>query len=262
MSHLLRGCHKAKTIWVRLQSLPWWHAGDRIPLPQWLRSNMNNKHQVEDTQWPLIFLSALWNIWKDRNKEVFQAQHHTASVSTSRIIQQAQEIQDSLLNPIHPNNSIPRLTIWFAPLAGSLKLNTDGCSKGDPGQAGYGGLLRDEVGTWLWGYHGYLGSCTSLEAELWGLYRGLTIIMQKGLADIELDTDSQEARTLIIDGAASSCPYRALIEDANFLLRRCKCRISYIPREANKCVDGLANLGVSQSDHFVFLEEPPNVLHY
>ncbi|GMP61857.1 hypothetical protein CsSME_00024155 [Camellia sinensis var. sinensis] len=53
--------------------------------------------------------------------------------------------------------------------------------------------------------------------------------MQKGLADIELETDSQEARTLITNGAASSCPYRALIEDANFLLRRCKCRISYIP---------------------------------
>ncbi|GMP26896.1 hypothetical protein CsSME_00003146 [Camellia sinensis var. sinensis] len=85
--------------------------------------------------------------------------------------------------------------------------------------------------------------------------------MQKGLANIELETDSQEVRQLISDGAASSCPYRALIEDANFLLRRCKCRISYIPREANKCADALANIGVSQSEHFVFLDEPPNVLH-
>ncbi|XP_028068131.1 uncharacterized protein LOC114270746 isoform X1 [Camellia sinensis] len=30
-----------------------------------------------------------------------------------------------------------------------LKLNIDGCSKEDPGQAGYGGLLKDETGIWI-----------------------------------------------------------------------------------------------------------------
>lgn len=97
--------------------------------------------------------------------------------------------------------TLPRTYSDHSPLVvltqGKLKLNTDGSSKGDPGQSRYGGLLRDEAGTWLWGYHGYLGNCTSLEAELWGLYRGLTIIMQKGLANIEMETDSQLAMKLI-----------------------------------------------------------------
>lgn len=70
-----------------------------------------------------------------------------AHVSTARILQQAKEIQEAFQNPLHPNYSEPRLINWSAPFAGKLKLNTDGSSKGDPGQSGYGGLLRDEAGT-------------------------------------------------------------------------------------------------------------------
>ncbi|KAL7167322.1 hypothetical protein ACSBR2_037900 [Camellia fascicularis] len=73
--------------------------------------------------------------------------------------------------------TLPRTYSNHSPLVvfsqGKLKLNTDGCSKSDPGQSGYGGLLRDEAGSWIGGYYGYLGNCTSLEAKLWRLYRGL-----------------------------------------------------------------------------------------
>ncbi|KAL7161502.1 hypothetical protein ACSBR2_042045 [Camellia fascicularis] len=54
---------------------------------------------------------------------------------------------------------------------GKLEMNTDGSSKGDPGQSSYEGLLRDEVGTLIWGFYGYLDRCSSLEAKLWGIYR-------------------------------------------------------------------------------------------
>ncbi|CAL5378448.1 unnamed protein product [Camellia sinensis] len=84
--------------------------------------------------------------------------------------------------------------------------------------------------------------------------------MQKGMANIDIETNSQVASQLITDGVDSSSPYRALIDDVTFLLRRCKCRISYIPREANKCADALANMGVNQTEHFVFLDEPPSAL--
>ncbi|KAL6524492.1 hypothetical protein OROHE_016163 [Orobanche hederae] len=32
---------------------------------------------------------------------------------------------------------------WIAPPPGVMKLNTDGCAKGNPGLAGAGGVLRD-----------------------------------------------------------------------------------------------------------------------
>ncbi|KAL7224302.1 hypothetical protein ACSBR1_025708 [Camellia fascicularis] len=75
-------------------------------------------------------------------------------------------IREAFLDMLHPNFSAPKLTTWFCPSVDKLKLNTDGSSKRDPGQSGYGGFLRDEVGTSVWGYHGYLAHCTSLEAKL------------------------------------------------------------------------------------------------
>ncbi|CAL5357998.1 unnamed protein product [Camellia sinensis] len=63
---------------------------------------------------------------------------------------------------------------------------------------------------------------------------------------------------LIRDGTVANSPYRALIKDANFLLRCCQCTLKAIPREANQSADALANLGVNQHDHTVFLEDPPS----
>lgn len=82
--------------------------------------------------------------------------------------------------------------------------------------------------------------------------------MQKGLANIDIETDSQIAMKLIQEGADRTSLYRALIEDANFMVRRCNCSIQYIPRETNVCADALANLGVNQTEHLVFLDEPPS----
>ncbi|KAF5933851.1 hypothetical protein HYC85_030022 [Camellia sinensis] len=137
-------------------------------------------------------------------------------------------------------------------------MNTDGCSKEDPGQAGYGGLLRDETGTWIWGYFGKLGHCTSLEAELWDIYRGLTILFQKGTKDVVIESDSEQAINQLLHGPNQNSPYKALIEDAKFLLRRCSCSLVHTLRDGNKVADQLANLGVAQTEHVVFLEDPPD----
>ncbi|GMP65273.1 hypothetical protein CsSME_00026140 [Camellia sinensis var. sinensis] len=139
----------------------------------------------------------------------------------------------------------------------TLKLNVDGCSKGDPGQAGYGGLLRDDTGLWLWGFYGKLGHCYSLEAELWAIYRGLTILFQKGTKDVVIESDSELAINQLQNGPCLNSPYKAPIEDAKFLLKRCNCSLQYTPREGNKCADWLANMGVSQDKHVLVLEEPP-----
>lgn len=209
---------------------------------------MSSKVYAYNIQWPVVFATALWMIWKDRNKEVFENQTQPPHISVKSILNQAMEIQEAFVNMLHPNFLAPKPTTWSCPSAGKLKLNTDGSSKGD------------EVGTWVWGYHGYLGNCTSLEAELWDIYRGLTIIMQKGLSSIEIETDSQTAMELVRDGAAGNSPYQAIIEDANFLLRRYNCSIQTTPREANQCADALANTGVNQQEHLVFLENPPDCI--
>ncbi|CAL5338693.1 unnamed protein product [Camellia sinensis] len=178
-------------------------------------------------------------------------------INLKNIFLYVQEIDEVFLSPLYSPPAAPKLISWCCPTVGKLKLNTDGCLKGNPWQAGYGGLLRDEAGTWIWGYYGKLGHCSSLEAEIWAIYKGLTILFQKGSRDVQIEFDSEQAINQILHGPTQHSPSKALIEDARFLLRRSNSSLGHTLRERNKAVDRLANMGVAQNEHVVFLDNPP-----
>ncbi|CAL5438791.1 unnamed protein product [Camellia sinensis] len=67
--------------------------------------------------------------------------------------------------------------LW--PLSGNIKLNADGSSGGRSGFGGFGGLFCDEAGSWISCYYGRLENCTSLEAKIWAVYKGPTILLQR-----------------------------------------------------------------------------------
>lgn len=68
---------------------------------------------------------------------------------------------------------------WIPPTGGWLKLNTDGASRGNPGLATSGGVLRDEDGRWCGGFAVNIGRCSAPLAELWGVYYGLYVAWEK-----------------------------------------------------------------------------------
>lgn len=142
-------------------------------------------------------------------------------------------------------------------MSGKIKLNTDGCARGDPGKGGFGGVFRDEAGAWICGFFGQLDSCQSLEAEMWGLYRGLTIVLEKGMHEVIVETDSTSAAILLSEGPLKNCSFRSIVEDARHLFRRCNCTIRHILREGNKCADLLANKGADQMEQLVMVDDPP-----
>ncbi|CAL5397166.1 unnamed protein product [Camellia sinensis] len=76
------------------------------------------------------------------------------------------------------------------------------------GPNGFGGLIRDEKGAWICGYYGRMESCISLEAELWAVYKGLTIILQKGFNNMTVETDAQEVMKLLVEGLGEKHPYK------------------------------------------------------
>ena len=51
---------------------------------------------------------------------------------------------------------------WRFPPSGWHKLNSDGASKGNPGAAGYGGLIRNCSGNWMIGYATPVDICNAL----------------------------------------------------------------------------------------------------
>lgn len=139
---------------------------------------------------------------------------------------------------------------------GKIKLNIDESTRGDPGEGGFGGVFRDETGIWLSGYFRKLDSCSSLEAKMWGLYRGLTIVLEKGLHEVIIETDLSLTENLLTERPLQNYSFCSIIEDSRHLIQRCNCTIRSIMREGNKCIDILAKMGSNQTDQLVVMEEP------
>lgn len=54
---------------------------------------------------------------------------------------------------------------------------------------GYGGVLRDHQGFWIGGFSTNMGLRKVLEAELWGLFLGLKMTLDKGARRILVESD-------------------------------------------------------------------------
>ena len=80
---------------------------------------------------------------------------------------------------------------WCPPLQNSFKLNFDGASKGNPGSAGFGGIIRNHKGEYLLLFYGNIGWDTNNSAELEGLWQGLLLSQHYGFHPLEVEGDSQ-----------------------------------------------------------------------
>lgn len=163
-----------------------------------------------------------------------------------------------------PDGNVPlNLIRRFPPIAAGTKLNTDGRWYESNGKAGYGGLFREHMGKWLLDYHGKPSCSSCLETEIYGIYRGLTIILEKGLCNVCTDTDSLTGVELINEDYPACHPQQALIMDSKMLLTCTQTSLVHILRQANQSADHMARLGAEQTEEFVITEDSPqSVCHF
>lgn len=133
--------------------------------------------------------------------------------------------------------NLPRTYSDHSPMViytqGCLKLNIDGCARGDPVEGGFGGLFKNEDGEWVCGFYGKLWSCTSLEAELWRIYRGLTIALEKGFYGFIIEYHFSMAIEMLCNGAPPKSPFKSLVEDSRHLMQRCNGEAQHVCRKGN-----------------------------
>ena len=67
---------------------------------------------------------------------------------------------------------------WHPPPLGFLKYNIDGASKGNPINAGFGGVLQDDTGNILSIFHGHLGRATNNMEEVMAMEQCLDLLVQ------------------------------------------------------------------------------------
>ncbi|KAE8736080.1 Detected protein of unknown function [Hibiscus syriacus] len=67
----------------------------------------------------------------------------------------------------------------------------------DLGFASCSGIIGDSAGSWFVGLAKIVGSCSILDAELWGLFEGLRLTWDTGLRRILVESDSKDMITLL-----------------------------------------------------------------
>ncbi|MGW3787776.1 bifunctional RNase H/acid phosphatase [Micromonospora chokoriensis] len=125
-----------------------------------------------------------------------------------------------------------------------VTVEADGGSRGNPGPAGYGAVVRDsETGEVLAERSESLGTATNNVAEYQGLIAGLTAAAELGAAEVDVRMDSK----LVVEQMCGRWQIkhpglRPLAAQAAGLVGRfAAVRFAWIPRDQNRHADALAN---------------------
>ena len=86
---------------------------------------------------------------------------------------------------------------WKPPPFGFFKLNTDGSTRGNPGLASAGDLIRDHNGMWIDSFCKNIGFTYSMAAELWGLRNGLSLAKNLNIKKLLIETDAQTVTNVL-----------------------------------------------------------------
>lgn len=129
-----------------------------------------------------------------------------------------------------------------------LVLNTDGASKGNPGDAGIGVLLCDEQGAVVAEIGRYIGTSTNNVAEYTALIEGLKAAVDLGADEILVRSDS-ELMVRQIRGeyrVRNEGLQHMFVQARRAFLHFKKWRIEHVPREQNRRADELANIAIAE----------------
>eukprot|EP00253_Pinus_taeda_P003217 PITA_03217 len=156
-------------------------------LKKWRRNFSDN--EIINKTWALVPDFLIWDVWKEHKNKIFKSRKGSSQNIMAQILRQLKETVGTLIkNPpedqpkdtdVHillhlglqglvpqgKNMNVSHIIIdkdfWQPPPQGFMKCNIDGASKGNPGMAGYGGVIRDQKGFIKTIFHSHLGKATN-----------------------------------------------------------------------------------------------------
>jgi ribonuclease HI len=150
----------------------------------------------------------------------------------------------------------PRETGLFAgsepdakPRAAAFQANIDGGSRGNPGPASYGVVVRNERGEIVAKFKKYIGRMTNNVAEYYGLIAALDYAQSHGVRALRVESDSELlVRQMRGHYKVKSPDLRPLFERAKKMSQTFDSfRIDHVYREQNAEADALANEALDET---------------
>ena len=144
------------------------------------------------------------------------------------------------------------LVKWVRPSHRGLKLNTGGCSKGNLGESGGGGVLREASGRLVLAFSCNFGIASSMQAEARALLFGVRLCLQRGFDSFEVELDSLVLVQVL--NRTSRCPWSIYKEVYQlFGLLHHVPRVRHCYRQANQVADTLASEGCRLGREEIYL---------
>ncbi|CAL2228836.1 unnamed protein product [Prunus armeniaca] len=226
--HILRDCYKAR-VWC---------------------SNISRS---------LVFIFTCWYVWKWRNHQVFQGDEDVPFDPKQLIVRAVHEwFKASHVLSKH-NHDVEVDLKWEPPISGQFKLNVDGSRRNGSGHIGAGGVIRNSSGDWIRGFAVNLGKGQILEAEIWGLFFGLKLAVDKEINNLVVEMDSALAVQLIQKpGLTDVHPLAALVASCWELMHKINyCSVYHVYREKNSVAYCLATWSYNLDlGLYIFVDAP------
>lgn len=133
--------------------------------------------------------------------------------------------------------------------ASAHRANIDGGSRGNPGPASYGVVIRDPRGEVVAKLKKYIGRMTNNVAEYYGLIAALDYAQQHGIRALRVESDSELlVRQMQGRYKVKSPELRPLFERAHKMSQAFEFfRIEHVYRERNAEADALANEALDET---------------
>ena len=136
------------------------------------------------------------------------------------------------------------------PAAAAYRVNIDGASRGNPGPAAYGVVIRDAPGEIVAKLKKYIGRFTNNVAEYYGLIAAMDYAQSHGVRAIRIESDSEllvkQMRGLY---KVKSADLQPLFERAKKMSQAFESfRIDHVYREQNREADALANEALDETE--------------
>jgi ribonuclease HI len=133
--------------------------------------------------------------------------------------------------------------------AAAYRANIDGGSRGNPGPASYGVVIRDPRGEVIAKLKKYIGRMTNNVAEYYGLIAALDYAQSHGIRALSVESDSELlVRQMRGQYKVKSAELRPLFERARKMAQTFSAfKIDHVYREQNAEADALANEALDET---------------
>lgn len=191
--HVLRDCSAAASLWNKFLHPRHFNVFYNHDFSSWLSDNLSNKFSpVLNFNWNQIWATITWSLWRWRNDSLFNSSSNIPRdpyLNIYSAIQQYNECLDLSIVGNEETVKTMRSITWKRPEVGWIKLNTDGSCDVSRERSGCGGLLRNSDGVFVMGFAKFLGNCSVLRAEAYGLLEGLQCASEIGIAKLQIECD-------------------------------------------------------------------------